>query len=70
MHNIKVVDLRVRLAEQLRAEFKSLCATERTNMNDAVVELIQQWVENHKQKPLMPKGVEPNELQPHHGAED
>lgn len=46
----KQVSYKVSLSESLRAEFKSLCALEGVSMNQVLVELMQGWVDDKKQK--------------------
>jgi len=46
----KQVSYKMFLSESLRAEFKSLCALEGVSMNQVLVELVQQWVNEKKQK--------------------
>jgi len=47
----KQVSYKMFLPESLRAKFKSLCALKGVSMNEALVQLVERWIEENESLP-------------------
>lgn len=47
----KIVSYKMFLSESLRAKFKSLCALKGVSMNEALVQLVERWIEENDLPP-------------------